>query len=469
MFSIDRKPVVAGSFYSANPAELIHQLKNCFDDFKNNTYKNAAAIIVPHAGYAYSGKVAASAYSLIDKHKEYNNIFIIGSSHHVAFRGASVYNQGHYKTPLGILPVNLEIANDLIKQHKNITYNQAAHAEEHTIEVQLPFLQYQIKHINAIIPIIIGVREPTSCKAIAKALQPYFNKKNLFVFSTDFSHYPNDKNAHKIDASTSQAICSNKPENLIATIKSNEKKKITNLYTSLCGWSSVLTLMYLTCKSNNYKYSNIKYMTSAEALHHDHKRVVGYQSILIERINEEPDTLSEKEKRTLLILARKAIEKHLSLDSFSEEEEYNGDTDFNHLNSAFVSVYVSGQLRGCIGQFDATSHLNTLVQELAVSAAFSDSRFSAIQQEELAELSIELSVLTPLKRINQIDEIILGKHGVYLKKDGHKGTFLPQVATKTGWTIEEFLGHLAKDKAHIGWKGWCDAEIYIFEAVIFSD
>ena len=467
MLSVERKPVVAGTFYSSDPAELIEQLKKCFDKVESIISNNISALIVPHAGYSYSGIVAASAYVHINPDADYENIFVIGTSHHVSFHGASVYNKGHYKTPLGVVPVNLELTNALIRNNKDFVFNREAHGEEHAIEVQLPFLQYRIKQINQIVPIIIGVKDFDSCRRIAEALRPYFNSKNLFVFSTDFSHYPTDEDARFIDEKTTNAICQNNAQRLIKQLEENNSSKVSNLYTSLCGWSSVLTLLYLTEDNSKYKYRRIKYMNSSEFLNMRKNRVVGYQSILIENDERKTDVISEDSKSILIKIAHNAIKKYLGLN-----KELPGNENMNDLkqfNSAFVSIYVEGKLRGCIGQFSSEKELPDLIASLAVTSAFKDDRFQPVSAKDLKGLSIEISVLTPMQKIYSIDDIELGKHGVHLEKDGKKGTFLPQVALKTAWNLEEFLGHLARDKAHIGWEGWRNAELSVFEAIVFSD
>jgi hypothetical protein len=136
---------------------------------------------------------------------------------------------------------------------------------------------------------------------------------------------------------------------------------------------------------------------------------------------------------------------------------------------AFVTLHKNGELRGCIGRFDATEPLYAVVQKMAVAAATEDYRFSPVTQKEINDIDIEISVLSPMRRVNSPDEIEMGKHGIYIRKGNRSGTFLPQVATETGWTKEEFLGHCAQDKALIGWDGWKDAEIYIYEAYVFSE
>ncbi|MCW3787392.1 AmmeMemoRadiSam system protein B [Plebeiibacterium sediminum] len=467
MNCVDREPVVAGSFYDSNSNNLKSQLNELFSDFKE-TKENISALIVPHAGYVYSGKIAARAYAMLNPDTDYENIFIIGSSHHVSLYGASIYNLGHYKTPLGLVPVNLNLANKIIQSSKYFEYNRGAHADEHTLEVQLPFLQYQLKSIKQIVPIIVGTHNPDILKEIAKILQPYFNSSNLFVISTDLSHYPTDKNARIVDARTVDAICSNQTQKLMQVLEENKELNILNLYTSLCGWSSVLTLMYLTQGNDNISYEKVLYGNSGEVMSHDTSRVVGYQSIVVTRNEQKSmEEISEKHKKQLLKEARSAIVDYIDHDD--DLDSHETPQELLNFNSAFVSVYVSGDLRGCIGQFDADIGLVDLVRRNAVSAAFDDNRFLPVEVEELDDLNIEISVLTPKKKITNIDEIVLGKHGVFIQKGWNRGTFLPQVAEKTNWNIEDFMGHLARDKAHIGWDGWKDADIFIFEAIIFSE
>jgi hypothetical protein len=136
---------------------------------------------------------------------------------------------------------------------------------------------------------------------------------------------------------------------------------------------------------------------------------------------------------------------------------------------AFVTLKKYGNLRGCIGRFDASEPLYQVVQEMAIASSTQDYRFSPVELKEIPELEIEISVLTPMRHISSIDEIELGKHGIYIKKGNRSGTFLPQVATETGWTKEEFLGHCAQDKAGIGWNEWKDAEVYVYEALVFGE
>ena len=136
---------------------------------------------------------------------------------------------------------------------------------------------------------------------------------------------------------------------------------------------------------------------------------------------------------------------------------------------AFVSLHRQGRLRGCIGHFGEDYPLHKIVAVMARSAAFEDPRFKPLGRNELADTDIEISVLTPMRRIQSIDEFELHKHGIYIRRGHRSGTFLPQVADEVNWTKEEFVSHCAQDKAGIGWDGWKDAEteLYVYEAIVF--
>ena len=187
---IDRQAFAAGRFYPSNPDELRNTMKGLFEKAKPKSVDSVLAIICPHAGYDFSGVIAASGYKQINPDKQFENIFILASSHQVSFMGASIYNLGDYITPLGKVKVNIDLANKLIKGNPIFTFNPDADKNEHSLEVQLPFLQYWMKTDISLIPIILGTQSAQSCKKIAEALKPYLNENNLFIISTDFSHYP---------------------------------------------------------------------------------------------------------------------------------------------------------------------------------------------------------------------------------------------------------------------------------------
>lgn len=469
-----RPPAVSGSFYPADKTSLEKQLSTFFENVDDKAVEeNAAAIIVPHAGYIFSGQVAATAYAKIDPAKQYKRIFIIGTSHHEWLNGASVYNAGDFQTPLGIVKVDTELAKKLIDEIKFIKYSPGAHDREHSIEVQLPFLQYHLQKPFEIVPIIISTNTAVTCKKIAETLMPYFNDENLFVISSDFSHYPDYADAEKVDKITGDAVASNSPEKFADVINNNAKENIPGLATSCCGWSSVLTLLLMTSQTPGIEIEHLKYLNSGDTPYGDKQKVVGYHSFIFTRNNAASYSLDfsldANEKETLLKLARKTIIDKLSGKPVQHVNEKEISPALLNHCGAFVTLTKNDQLRGCIGRFMADEPLYKIIQDMALSSAFNDYRFSPVTGDEMKDIEIEISVLTPLKRIYSADDFELGKHGIYMIKGSCSGTYLPQVAEETGWTKEEFLSHCARDKAGIGKDGWKEADLYTYEALIFSE
>ena len=474
----DRSPVASGRFYSAHAPkleieieELMRQAEN-LSDFSLENSNGLLALVAPHAGYVFSGIVAASAFLQLKNISLRKRIFLIGSSHHTEFNGASVYTIGDYVTPFGKVKVDKITGEKLMEDSEVIEFVQAAHAHEHSLEVMLPFIQYLWKDQFEIVPIVIATQNKKVCKKLAAALQPYFNSENLFIVSTDLSHYPDYKNALKVDKLTVDAIITGDPEILLQQVSANKKLYIPNLATSMCGWTSVITLMYLAESGKRISFKPILYQNSGDAkLYGESDRVVGYQSMaVIRKIESSEYHLSEADQNKLLSVASQAIyhyKKHQRTPDINLSE-YQG--ELIKPGGAFVSIYVGNELRGCIGRMHSENNaLVEIVNDVSVSAVFRDNRFTKLSDEELGEMKIEISVLTPLKKIESINEIELGKHGLYIKKGSQTGTFLPQVAEKTNWSVEEFVSNCSKNKAHLGPGGWKDADLYTYKAIVFSD
>jgi MEMO1 family protein len=471
--AVDRQPAVAGQFYPGTAGELRSTLKDLYSHaVAPKGIENIAAIISPHAGYVYSGGVAASGFNQLDPSRRYDNIFIIGPSHHVGFEGASVYTAGNFVTPLGTVQVNTRLGAQLLLKSKSFVSRTDAHLTEHSVEVQIPFLQYRFGKNCVIVPIVIGAGSPSTLKEIASVLRPYFNEHNLFIISSDFSHYPPYDAAIKADKVTADAIVSRSPDALMRVMKSNAESGIPNMATSLCGWPCVLTLLYMIEDDPAIHLQLLQYKNSGDASVGQKDQVVGYCSIIVSRATElkkESFNLTEKDKKDLLILARRTVEQQVSQKGVGEVNPAGFTKTLATNCGAFVTLRKNGDLRGCIGRFDASEPLYAVVQKMAIASSMEDYRFSPVASAELSQLEIEISVLTPMRRIASIDEFQLGKHGIYIKKGSRAGTFLPQVAEETNWTKEEFLGHCAQDKAGIGWNGWKDAELYVYEALVFSE
>jgi MEMO1 family protein len=472
-----REASVAGQFYPGSPSELKKELQQLFT-VKNDVQPEGKvlAVISPHAGYVFSGPVAAESFEQIDRDGQFENIFLVGSSHRIAFDGASIYTLGDFRTPLGTVPVNLDLARELCRKFAVFSTRTDAQMNEHCLEVQLPFLQYWLHKPFRIIPIVLGTQNASTCRKIAEVLRPYFNQSNLFVFSTDFSHYPGYADAQNADHKTAEAILTNKPAQLLKAMQTNQESGIQGLATSLCGWTSILTLLYITEEMTGISYKLVDYRNSGDAAVGDKSRVVGYCAIGVysagnnsSQTEKNAYQIPDEDRTTLLKLARETILSYVSTGKIPVIETDKLSPVLKIPAGAFVSLYKNNELRGCIGRFDPDQPLYKVVQDMAVASSTRDTRFNPVESGELANIKIEISVLTPLKKIKSPDEIILGKHGIYMKKGYNSGTFLPQVAKSTGWTKEEFLGHCSRDKAGMGWDGWKTAELYTYEAIVFKE
>ena len=481
-----REPVVrpatqANRFYTGDSLELSEEVDSLLALHSRSTaYQNVAALIVPHAGYYFSGNVAASAYMTLDAKKKYKRIFLLGPSHHEWLNGASVNSEAdYYATPLGQVKVDHETAMKLTttddKDFKgttnsthltNFSYRPEAHDREHCLEVQLPFLQRKFKEdLPPIVPIVISTNDYYKLKRIAEELKPYFTDENLFIVSSDFSHYPAYDDACEVDARTGKAIETGDVEEFIKAIETNARRGIPNLATSACGEFAIITLMMML--DDNYSVKHIMYQNSGDIDNHNHNRVVGYHSFAFLRKQAGEFSLSNADKKILKEIALQSIKDSLDGKPITQPTLSSPLSALNSKCGAFVSLHKHGRLRGCIGHFGEDYPLHELVAEMARAAAFEDPRFMPVTKDELDDIDIEISVLTPMRRIKSLDEFELHRHGIYIKKGHRSGTFLPQVADEVNWTKEEFVGHCSQDKAGLGWDGWRDAELYVYEAIVF--
>ena len=459
-----REPVVrpatqANRFYEGNAQRLSQEVDSFLTLHQGRSgSQQVAALIVPHAGYYYSGNVAASGYMTLDPKKQYKRIFLLGPSHHEWLNGASVNTEAdYYATPLGNVRVDRETAEKLTMADSVFFYRPEAHDREHCLEVQLPFLQRRLGDVPPIVPIIISTNDFQKLKRMADALKPYFTDENLFIISSDFSHYPTYEDACEVDARTGKAIESGSVERFIEAIEANARSGKLNLATSACGEFAIITLMLML--DSQYEVKHLMYQNSGDIGDTDHSRVVGYHSFAILRGEGKTFSLSDDEKRMLKTIAYESIKERLKVKDIP--------STLHQKCGAFVSLHKHGRLRGCIGHFGEDTPLYEIVAEMARAAAFEDPRFTPVSRDELDDIDIEISVLTPMRRIQSLDEFELHRHGIYIRKGYRSGTFLPQVADEVNWTKEEFVGHCSQDKAGLGWDGWRDAELYVYEAIVF--
>jgi hypothetical protein len=467
-----REPAVAGTFYPASKAEL----SSMIDEFLNKVElpkldPYIRALIVPHAGYVYSGQVAAYDYKALIG-KDIRTVILIGNSHREYFEGASVYPKGYFKTPLGEVEIDENLAKKLMDANDKIYFKESAHLQEHSLEVQLPFLQKTLKNFK-IVPIILG-NQPGAADILINALKPLINENTLIIASSDLSHYPSYKDAQYSDGEVIKAILTGKRENLRKTISDLGKENIPNLQTCACGQDAIEVVMGLLGDS-----SNIKLLKSANSgdVTNDKSQVVGYAAIVFTTDKLENE-LNKNQQKRLLEIARQSVETYIKEGKMEKFEE--SDALLNKPMGAFVTLKKNGELRGCIGVFSAQGGpasgkepkpLYQNVSEMAIAAAINDSRFKPVTKEELNELEYEISVLSPLRKVDSYKDVEIGKHGVEIVKGSRKGVFLPQVATENNWNLDTFMSVLCTQKAGLPADCWKDpqTEIYVFTAQVFDE
>ena len=464
-----RPPAVAGQFYPAAAEEITEQINGYLKQASTPPVEGEIkAIIVPHAGYDFSGQVAAYGFKLL-KGVKINTAVLIGNSHTAYFDGAAIDSSDVWQTPLGQVAVDKELADKLIKADSAIKYDASVHGQDHVLEVEIPFLQVVLAGNFKIVPIMLGNKADDSYKKLAKALKDNLGENDVVVVSSDMSHYPKHEDANKIDRGALEKIKSGKVDELEKYVESVENSGVANEQTVLCGIDAVKTLLELARLSGWDKIEVLKYLNSGDVSGiGDKNRVVGYGAVAFAQI-QTAGGLNREQRELLLTMVKETVESFVTTGQAPEFDVT--DERLKQKQGAFVTLTKNGQLRGCIGQIVPTDEpLWQVVREMAVAACSEDGRFNPVGENELNGLEYEVSVLSAPETIGDWRQIELGKHGVIIRKSGRSGVFLPQVAAETGWTLEEFLGQLCSQKA--GLSPSCykdkDTEIQIFSAQVFK-
>jgi hypothetical protein len=458
-----RKPVWAGQFYDDDGARLSSQLDAFLQNVKTkpSISKDIQALICPHAGYVYSGQVAAYAYSLVQG-KKYDTVIVIGPSHHYGFEGCSIYSRGGFETPLGVAQVDEALASKL-SDASGFGYIPQAHQKEHSVEVQIPFIQKVLPEAK-IVPIVMGYPQEKTINALANALAKVLPQKNiLVVISTDMSHFLAKEEANKVDADTISLVQNLKINKLVSKLEANEN--------ILCGGAPVAAMLLSLQKKGTPKVEILKYADSSDAGTSE-SQVVGYfaAAVYLEsapdpKPQDTPFTLSSEEKKDLLAIARSAINLAVKENKVYEYETQN--PNFIKEKGAFVTIKKRGNLRGCIGFIEPIMPLSQAIIRAAIYAALEDPRFPAVSEEELKDLELEISVLTPPEKIKDPSIVKVGKHGLIISKGDRKGVLLPQVPVENNWDREEFLREVCL-KAGLPEDAWkSGADLFVFEAIVF--
>lgn len=464
-----RESAIAGSWYPDSPDDLKQTIETFLDAVPNR--KSAGellALISPHAGYAFSGQVAAYAYKLLTR-RTFDTVVIIAPSHHASFPGVSVYDKGGYRTPLGIVPLDRDLIGSLKQNENRIHYVPEAHAKEHSLEIQLPFLQTVMPGFK-LVPLIMGDQRYETCQWLADALaQSIRGRSVLIVASSDLSHFHAYAEAKRLDQVVTDDVRALDPQKLSYDLASSRCEA--------CGGGPMVTALLAARKLGANKAQSLFYANSGDVTG-DRSRVVGYMAAALWKSSgqtaapQEPQKagidlgLSGGEKALLHRIAREAIEAHCRGETLARIEATS--KKLKEPCGAFVTLHKHGQLRGCIGHIVGDRPLAETVSQMAIAAAFHDPRFPPVQAEELKDLEIEISVMTPLRQITNVEEIQVGVHGIIIEQDGRSGLLLPQVATEYGWDRNTFLEYTCR-KANLPRDAWKDknTKIFIFSADVF--
>jgi AmmeMemoRadiSam system protein B/AmmeMemoRadiSam system protein A len=455
------KPVVAGYFYPSDRRVLEQKIDGYLKEADSKLQKSSAALfglISPHAGYDYSGRVAAAAYRQIVG-KGYRTVFILGSSHSVPFQGISIYPTGAWETPLGKIAVDEQAAAAVMERCNFARFHAPAFEREHSLEVQLPFLQRTLENFK-VVHIVMGRLAAADYRILAEVLTGYVQKNSgraLIVASTDMSHFHPYQEASAMDQAALKQIEAMDLKSL--------RKSVERGTCELCGVQAVITIMKVA-ENMDARVKILDYANSGDVTG-DKSRVVGYGSVGF-YLPEQDSALSDKEQKTLLQIARRTLEGHVGgkgiprTDTVSEK--------LMEKRGVFVTLQKNGMLRGCIGYIKPIQPLALAVAEMTVSASSRDPRFPPVTPAEIKDVQIEISALSPMKRVFDVSEIKVGQHGLYIVRAENSGLLLPQVATMYAWNGEEFLKQTCL-KAGLPSNAWKDKEtqVYVFSAQVFSE
>ncbi len=451
-----RKSVVAGSWYPGSADALLQQLEAFFAKTEKQESGEVKALIAPHAGYAYSGEVAANAFRQLEG-GIYKTVIILAPSHQYPLKGVSVSNHTHYATPLGEVKVSC-VAEKIRKSSSLVSNVSEAHLKEHAAEIEIPFLQYMLTDFE-VVPLLVGELSRSDIDEFSDLIIQHMDESTLLVASTDLSHFHPYNEAVSLDNQCIDSILSLNIEQAAGC--------------EMCGYFPVLVTMKIAQKLNWFNRL-LKYMNSGDVIGDtgDTSGVVGYAAFAFYEANKR-EALSSDQGRYLLKLARDAIK--LYVREGKRLEPQTNDPMLKENKGVFVTLEKNGQLRGCIGHLEGMQPLYIDVRDNAINAAFHDPRFKPVDVSELADIEIEVSVLTVPELVvadspeAYLEKIRPGSDGIILECGGRSATYLPQVwETLPG--KEEFLSSLCM-KAGLSGDCWREPEarIYKYQVVAFKE
>jgi len=465
-----RQPGVAGSFYPVDPTALVAMIDEMLAHASPPPINDPIlAVVAPHAGYQYSGPVAAYTYAAL-KGRKFARVVVIAPSHYEAFDFTSVFDGDAYATPLGTVQIDKAFADQLVKMSPTIRFSSQGHiptakGAEHALEVELPWLQRVLGEFQ-LVPVVMGDRSYESSRALGVALAKLIHGSDtLIVASSDLSHYHPYEEAVGIDHKTLNALRAWD----YFSMSQNFEMRVWEA----CGGAPIVATMIAAERMGANQAVLLKYANSGD-ITGDHSRVVGYSAVALVKSQsrnaaQQPFSLGAHDKTELLALARKSVEYAVRTKK-PYEPPLSATESLNQERGAFVTLKESGQLRGCIGYISAAKPLYITVRDTSTQAAFRDTRFQPVSASELPQLEYEISVLSPLRRVTDVREIKVGQHGLLMKNGDYQGVLLPQVPVEAGWDRQTFLDETC---AKAGMRAGCwkdeNTDIFMFTAVVFGE
>jgi AmmeMemoRadiSam system protein B/AmmeMemoRadiSam system protein A len=462
-----RKPAVAGTFYSDDERSLQREIAK----LAVSERRDAKAVIAPHAGYGYSGETANLAISSLPASTRC--AIVIGPTHYVPFDGISVGAYSSYQTPLGCCLVEQDVCEQLLANCPQAVFRSEVHQPEHSVEVELPLLQTHCPD-TAIVPIVVGRLSLSECESVARRLLPWVERQDtVVVVSTDMTHYgprfgyvPFTERVapealRKMDLTSIDHMLSGDLEAFDAWRHESG--------TTICGWLPVLIFSYLRRMLAGPLTGELLRYTNSGEISGSFVNAVGYAGLAYAPASAREAQPTEADRRALLRFAREVISARIAGELPPPEPE-GLSAVCGRQAGGFVSLHRHGQLCGCIGTIEAVSPVVETVRRNAEAAAFRDPRFPELQQDELADLEIEISLLSEPRAICEPSAFQVGRHGVILEVSNRRAVFLPQVAPEQGWDRVQTLRHLAR-KAGLSDDAWRrpEAELSVFTALVFGD
>jgi len=470
-----RPPAVAGSFYPDDPDELAAMVDGLLAEASGYDYSGRLfALVCPHAGYVYSGHVAAESYAAL-RNSGAERVVVISPSHVEAFPGASVYDGDAYATPLGLVPVDKAFAKNLAAANDRITLSGRGHDHgrlsrgEHALEVQLPFLQRAVGEFT-VVPVVMGDQKYETCRALGVALARLIgdDSRTVIVASSDLSHFHSYDDACALDRMVLESI-------EWWDYYSLSRNFGTRTWEA-CGGGPIVAAMMASERLGADRAALLKYANSGDVPVGDRERVVGYSAFVFVGGGADAGSptgagpeLTAGDKKRLLEISRGSVETAVHGGGVLELD--GNDTGvLTEALGAFVTLTIDEQLRGCIGYVVPIKPLRETVRDVAAFAAVRDRRFEPVSESELDDLEYEVSVLSPLRRVTDPSEIEVGRHGLLIKKGSYEGLLLPQVASERGWDGITFLEQTCR-KAGLPPDAWRDpnADVFAFTALVFDE